>query len=118
MILEVDLVMVFYCFFLAEGVPIPSMILIRFSSFCGSPSRSENLRRSAFYTVKTKVFPLSAFSDDVFVFNLFFKCGYRFCNDFVCFFSLETQNLGCLFCNSVGEAFRGEMLVNFGIEFR
>ena len=76
-------------------------------SFYEVPSRSENLRRSAFYTVKTKVFPLSAFSDDVFVFNLFFKCGYRFCNDFVCCFPLETQNLGCLFCNSVGEAFRG-----------
>ena len=68
MILEVDSVMVFYCAFLAEGVPIPSMILIRFSSFCGSPSRSENLRRSAFYTINTMVFAQSAFSE-----NLFFQ---------------------------------------------
>ena len=72
-----------FCFFVAEGVPLPSMILIRFFSFCGLPSRSENLRRSAFYTVNTMVFVHSAFSENlivlVYFLDMIIDFAMRFC---------------------------------------
>ena len=57
-ILKADFVM----FVQRRGRPYSAYYFDLFFSFCGS----ENLRRSAFYTVNTKCFPLSVFSDDVF----------------------------------------------------
>ena len=50
-------------FFIAESVPIPRMIWTRFFLFLWIAFQSENLRRSAFYTVDTAVFAHSAFSE-------------------------------------------------------
>ena len=104
-----------FCFFVAEGVPLPSMILIRFFSFCGLPSRSENLRRSAFYTVNTMVFVHSAFSEHLVVLVYFLDMIIDFAMRF-CVASLkEKHSFGYLFLVSFRGSLLGWILVRSGI---
>ena len=93
------------CFFVAGGVPLPSMILIRFFSFCGLPSRSENLRRSAFYTVNTMVSVHSVFSENLVV----LQCV------FVLFPLKKKHSFGYLFLVSFRGSLLGWILARSGI---
>ena len=60
--LGVDFVVVFRVFFVADSIPLPSMISLLYFLHSGSPSVSEKLRRYAFHTVKPMVFTYLAFS--------------------------------------------------------
>ena len=66
----------FSCLPLQLAPPFRAWFWYVFSSRCGSPSVSEKLQRNAFYTIKTKVFTLSTFSDKL---------------DFWCILSLARQ---------------------------